>query len=152
MRLDGHPDHICCSIEYPNAWYWERAYERDQVFKDWTILLIKPNYLWREGTKFSPRNASAANGHLVREGYEAFESLFASEVTGAGKRTFSRGISRPTFLATDDQAEVLVPDRILQQDILGVVVQDVGQAKREIARLKRLDGPIAALLCCPRSI
>ena len=31
-RLDGYTDHVCCSIQYPNAWYFRRARgEREAV-------------------------------------------------------------------------------------------------------------------------
>src|SRR6266436_2579224 len=54
-RLDGFADHICCTIEYPNAWYFEKARGKEILFKDWVILLIDPKYLCAEGTRFSSR-------------------------------------------------------------------------------------------------
>ena len=135
-RLDGFPDHVCCSIEYPNAWYFRRARRQDRLFKDWVILLINPHYLWRAGTKFCPRNAAAEHGRLVDEGADAFEGLFAETIVG--QRRFNRGPRRPAFLPTDEQAEVLIPDRVERRDVLGVAVRDEAQAKRELARLKLL--------------
>ena len=40
QRLDGHVDHICCSIEYPNAWYLDRARATETLFRDWVILFV----------------------------------------------------------------------------------------------------------------
>ena len=33
-RLDGYPDHVCCSIQYPNAWYFKKARSRERLFQD----------------------------------------------------------------------------------------------------------------------
>lgn len=129
-RMDGYPDHVCCSVQYPNAWYFRTARSREHLFLDWVVLFIKPDYLWRSGTKFSPRNAAAESGELVREGYEAFLALFAGRVGN-----FSRGPDHPDFLPTDEQAEVLIPDRIRRQDIIAVAVCDDAQARREDSRL-----------------
>ena len=119
-RLDGYPDHVCCSIQYPNAWYFKRARDNEILFRDWVVLLIGPHYLWRIGTKFCPRNAAADRGRLISEGVEAFDALFADVVEGA--RSYRRGPNHPGCLPTDEQAEVLIPDRIRRGDMQGVVV------------------------------
>ena len=137
-RLDGFRDHICCSIQYPNAWYLRQVRQLDKIFPDWVILLIKPDYLWHPGTKFSPRNAAASHGVYVSEGIDAFERLFQEETSGAGGRTFVRNINHPSFLPTDEQAEVLIPNVIAPNDIFGIVVANEGQAKRERARMEAL--------------
>jgi len=135
--LDNHPDNVCCSIQYPNAWYFNSARCREAVFPDWVVLLINPRYLWHKGTKFSPHNAATKHGKLIGEGVEAFEAMFCETVTGSG-RHYTRGPCHPNFLPTDEQAEVLVPDIIELQDVNGVAVRDNAQAKREVARLKQL--------------
>ena len=135
-RLDGHPDHVCCSIQYPNAWYFQTARRQEGLFSDWVVLLIEPHYLWDPRTKFCPRNAAARHGRLIDEGAEAFEALFAETVEGAG--VYRRGPRHPDFLPTDEQAEVLVPDRVRREDVIGVAVRDAAQAKREELRLKIL--------------
>ena len=135
-RFDGFPDHVCCSIQYPNAWYFKRARSREPLFLDWVVLLIDAQCLWRTGTKFSPRNAAVKHGSLVREGAGAFEALFEEAVLGGGNRTFTRGPNRPVFLPTDEQAEVLIPDQIQRQDVIGAAVRDEPQARREVARLR----------------
>ena len=146
-RLDGFPDHVCCSIQYPNAWYFRKARGQERLFKDWVILLINPHYLWHAGTKFCPRNAAAEHGRLVGEGADAFEGLFAEAVKG--QRTFRRGPRRPTFLPTDEQAEVLIPDRVERRDVIGVAVRDEAQAKRELARLKLLGRQSTRIVIAP---
>ena len=137
-RLDGHPDHVCCSIQYPNAWYFEKARARELVFRDWVVLLLEAHYLWGVGTKFCPRNAAAKSGCLIGEGVEAFKALFAQTVEGYQGALRRRSPRHHAFLPTDEQAEVLIPDRIERQDVIGVAVQDDAQARREVTRLKHL--------------
>ena len=73
-RLDGYPDHVCCSIQYPNAWYFKRARASEILFLDWVVLLIRAHCLWQPGAKFCPRNAAAGHGRLVRGGLAGFEA------------------------------------------------------------------------------
>lgn len=137
-RLDGFPDHVCCSIQYPNAWYLKKARGRERLFPDWVVLLIRPHYLWARGTKFCPRNAAAGGGEDVAEGVEAFDSLYSTTVRGAGGKTFRRSSTHPSWLPTDEQAEVLIPDQVEHDDLLGVVVADEAQGRTEARRLAQL--------------
>ena len=140
-RWDGYPDHVCCSIQYPNAWYFKRARQNERLFQDWVVLLIDARYLWQPRTMFCPRNAAAAQGRFVRGGVAGFDALFADVVQGV--RTYRREPGHPDFLPTDEQAEVLVPDRIVHSDIKGIAVRDDKQAAREVSRLEllRLSAP-----------
>lgn len=138
-RLDGFPSHVCCSIQYPNAWYFRKARGGDRLFPDWVVLLIHPHYLWGSGTRFCPRNAAADRGQDVREGLAAFESLYAPVVRGARGLTFRRSSRHPPWLPTDEQAEVLIPDRVEHDDLLGVAVADEAQGRRELARFALLE-------------
>jgi hypothetical protein len=136
QRFDRHPDHICCSVEYPNAWYLDRARSKERIFKDWIVLLLTPSLMLRHGTLFSPRNAAAGYGAYLQPGVEGFLEMYAPEITGAYAKKFIR---RPTHIAsvpTDQQAEVLVPGAVASGDILGVVVRDEEQARNEVLRLK----------------
>jgi len=137
-RMDGHADHVCCSIQYPNAWYFRRARGAERLFQDWVVLLINPRHLWADGTKFCARNAAAGYGSGVSEGPEAFEAMFVPRVSGAYGNTYVRSQTHPTWLPTDEQAEVLIPDRVAREDILAIAVADESQAKREHARLTQL--------------
>lgn len=133
-RLDGYKDHVCCSIQYPNAWYFRTARKNERLFPDWVVLLIDARHLWRAGTKFCQRNAAAGHGQGVRGGDAAFDALFADTVEG--RQTYRRGPRHPDFLPTDEQAEVLIPDRIGRGDVYGVAVRDDEQAAREASRLE----------------
>lgn len=144
-RLDQHKDHISCSIEYPNAWYFDKARSKEILFRDWVILFIDRKYLWKDGTRFCPRNAAASFGREVRSGHSAFANLFAPQVAGAHGRNYIRTPLTPAYCATDEQAEVLVPDKIALHDILGLAVHSEKQAKNEIVRLLYLQIPERAV-------
>ena len=146
-RLDGYPGHVCCSIQYPNAWYFRKARKNERLFPDWVVLLIDARYLWQAGTKFCPRNAAAEHGRLVAEGVTAFDSLFADVIEGV--EVYRRGPRHPDFLPTDEQAEVLIPDRISRRDVKGVVVQDDEQAAREASRLRLQGLPVPRMVIVP---
>jgi hypothetical protein len=135
-RLDGHADHVCCSIEYPNAWYFHKARAKEQLFRDWAILLISPDALLIDGAKFSPRNAAAGAGRYVREGLDGFGTLYVREVIGAYNKKLIRTPTRPIAVPTDDQAEVLIPKLVPLSMILGVVVGSAEQARAEVERLR----------------
>lgn len=135
-RLDQRKTHICVSIQYPNAWYFDKARSAERMFPDWVVLLIDPKYLWKDDTLFSPRNAAADYGRHIVEGYEGFESLFAERVTGTRNGVFSRTKNQSPATPTDQQAEVLVRDQIHLRDIIGIAVADRDQAMTERARLR----------------
>src|SRR5713101_5854901 len=116
QRMDGFVDHICCTIEYPNAWFFEQARAKEILFKDWVILFIHSRYLWSKGIRFCHRNAAASFGADVAEGDAAFQRMFVQRTVGARGLTFFRTAGRLASCPTDEQAEVLVPDTISMAD------------------------------------
>ena len=141
QRLDGFVEYICCTIEYPNVWFLDKVKDKDILFRDWVILCLRPKYIWEDKTLFCPRNAAARGGAFVQGGVSGFKSLFEDSVVGTGSRTFRRARTRLACCPTDEQAEVLVWDRIPHSDILAVIVSSETQARNEISRLKLLDVP-----------
>jgi hypothetical protein len=135
-RLDGHTSHISCSIEYPNGWYFERKRLEEKRYLDWVVLLIDPRYIWAEGTLFCPRNAAAGYGREIASGCDGFLSLYRDSVRGAYDVLRSRTNSHLRACPTDDQAEVLVKDRIALDDVIAVAVKDAAQAKRQRVKLR----------------
>jgi hypothetical protein len=149
-RYDGHPTHVCCSIQYPNAWYFKKARNNGQtLFRDWVVVFLRADHLWASGTKFCERNAAAKWGSGIAEGELAFDSMFKDQVTGAYDRVYVRSARHPSWLTTDEQAEVLIPDRVAREDILGVAVASASQAKRERARLTQLQVDVPPLFVVP---
>lgn len=75
--------------------------------------------------------------------------MFAPSVVGAYSNTYARGVGHPSWLPTDEQAEVLIPDRVVREDILAVAVADESQAKRERARLLQLMTDVPRIVIAP---
>jgi hypothetical protein len=83
----------------------------------------------------------------LAEGLDAFNGMFAATVSGS--RIYSRSPLHPSNVPTDQQAEVMIPDSIDPSDIIGVVVQDASQAKRELVRLETLNAKAPAIFIIP---
>src|SRR5208337_1011098 len=92
-----------------------------------------------------PRNAANAFGRDVGEGIDAFRALFAISVSGAYGKRYNRDPAHLPFCPTDEQAEILIPDRVPIQDLVGVVVSNESQAKNEITRLRLSGVPTSGL-------
>jgi ssDNA thymidine ADP-ribosyltransferase, DarT len=146
-RLDRHPDHISCTIEFPNAYYYRNkrrdARGEERLFPDWVCLLLSPTHLWAETTRFCPHNAAGWGGTQVSEGLECFMSMFAEEIK-APQDTWRRQ-SHPACCTTDVQAEVLVHRQVPREDILGIVVESPEQAADTYVKLEQLEAPVDAL-------
>ena len=137
QRLDGRKTHISCSIEYPNAWNFAKKRLEEKAYPDWVVLLVRPRYLWDEGTLYCPRNAAAGFGRSIVSGRDGFRSLYAKTV--AGTYDIDRATDHLHPCPTDQQAEVLVRDKIALADVLAVAVRDEAHAKRQRSKL-RLSG------------
>jgi hypothetical protein len=149
-RLDGHPDHICCSIQYPNGWYLQkrklRATPLQRLFPDWVCLAIDPKHLWSCGTRVCVRNSAALGGTLIEDvSPTAFEALYKSQIRGAGGRIFSRSSTRIDACTTDDQGEVLVQRAVPLADVQTVIVATESDARRFHAALDQIGAKIAHL-------
>jgi hypothetical protein len=147
-RLDGYPDHICCSIEYPNVWYLRRkirdATALQRLFPGWVCLLIDPAYLWAEGTLLCRRNAAASSGTYVDSGADVFAGMYAERVYGANG--WNERDDKPASCPTDDQAEVLIPKRIPLGHANHVVVASEIEARRIYAGLELISAPVQELV------
>lgn len=143
-RLDGYPDHISCSIEFPNAWYYrKKANQRGDeagLFRAWVVLGLAPELLWEDGTLFCHRNAAAGGGAYIGSGIECFRGLFADSVEGAGGKTFTRQATRLPACPTDDQAEALVHRRIPLDAVQQIVVHDEEHARLVFVGLRLIGG------------
>lgn len=138
LRLDGHPDHVCCSLQYPNAWYWDRARssERATNFPDWVCLVLDKEAAALEGTLFCHRNAASGYGAHLRPGADAFHACYADRVVG--QKVYTRGPRHDPGSATDVQAEVLLPAPVPLSYLRAIVVPDEAHALLEYGRLELL--------------
>jgi hypothetical protein len=153
-RLDGYPDHISCTIQYPNAYYLrgkrKEARGEARIFPNWVCLLISPHHLWQDSTLLCPHNAAGFSGINVASGVEHFESMFALEVE-APQGSWTRG-RQPRNCPTDAQAEVLVQRRIPLEDLRSIVVENPSQAEDTYSILRQLQVPLKRLsfVVCPQ--
>jgi ssDNA thymidine ADP-ribosyltransferase DarT-like protein len=138
QRLDGRLAYICCSIAYPNTWYLRTIKAHNTPFQDWIILCLDPCLLWERIALFSPRNAAAQRGALLRGGWQGWSALFHPEVQGAGGVVRRRTPRHLRCCPTDDQAEVLIPGAVSKSYIRMVIVADAMQAHREQVRYRVL--------------
>lgn len=139
-RWDGHPDHICCSIEYPNAWYYQQKAGNDAIFRTWVVMTIDPKHLAQERTRFCHRNASARGGAYIRDGIEGLCGMYQSPVEGAGGRTYTRTPTHLQQCPTDNQAEVLVPRFIPIADVKTIALSTEEQAASVYVGLEQIGG------------
>ncbi|MCY9658489.1 DarT ssDNA thymidine ADP-ribosyltransferase family protein [Paenibacillus chondroitinus] len=138
LRLDGKEDYVCCTVQYPNTWYLRNIKNNDPLFTEWVIILINPYLVTNDTTLFCHRNAAAGRGVYIKEGYEGFSGMFNQTVQG--QRPMNRTQRMLSCCATDDQAEVLIYKNVSRSDILGLVVPNEEQARKEKARLKFIKG------------
>lgn len=146
-RLDGHPDHISCSIEYPNAYYFSKKKEaargEKRIFPNWVCLLLSPHRLWAGSTLLCPHNAAGWGGTNVTAGFDSFMSMFADKVEAPRDTWVRQG--QPECCPTDAQAEVLVHRQVPLRDVLGIVVESASQATDTYAILEQLKAPVEDL-------
>lgn len=137
-RLDGRLDRICCSVEYPNTYYLDKVKRDNVVFRDWLVVFLTADLLWRNEALFSKRNAAAEGGAHIRAGAKAFRRMFADYIDGARGHRFVRSDKYLPPCPTDAQAEVLVVGPIALSDIIGVAVASEEQGRTELARWRTL--------------
>lgn len=135
VRYDNELDYVCCSVQYPNSWFLEKAMHNntDKIFKDWVVLYVDLSILDCKIAKFCPCNASKCKGAYINGNMEEVESIFATSVP-----TFSHP-RPPRMLAscpTDGQAEILIKESIPREYIIGIATGNEDVAKRVYAMLK----------------
>ncbi|MGY1615917.1 DarT ssDNA thymidine ADP-ribosyltransferase family protein [Geodermatophilus sp. SYSU D00691] len=138
QRFDAHPDHVCCSFEYPNVYYLRQARAKPEYtnYPDWACLLINRRVVERDGTLFCGCNAAKGWGGYLRPGGTALADLWADPSIPVG---YHRGPNHHPAVPTDMQAEVLVPGPILLSDVHAIVVKDAATAAELFATYQRWD-------------
>lgn len=146
-RYDGEKDYVCCSVQYPNSWYFNIAKRNnmDRVFRDWVVLYINPIILSFRKAKFCPCNASKQCGAYIEDDISKLESIFSYKLpTFEYPRTQNMLSSCPT----DGQAEILIENCIPREYISAIAVATQEMAGRvyallQVYDLKRIDIYIA---------
>jgi hypothetical protein len=134
-RYDGHPELICCNIEYPNGYYFAQAKSKTHLvnYREWAVLLLDPQVAARPGTLFSPINAAKGSGRALQPGVDGLRRMWAADVEGR-QRAASHWAASPT----DVQAEVQVPGPIALSDVHGIVMLTDDDARIQQNRLAHL--------------
>lgn len=134
-RYDGELDYVCCSVQYPNSWFMNRAMQNntDKIFNDWVVLYINLSILNDKSTKFCPCNASKARGAYINDRMSDVETIFAVSVPTF---TYPRSTAMLSCCPTDGQAEILIKDNIPRDYIIGIAVGNEDVSKRVFAMLK----------------
>lgn len=134
-RYDGELDHICCSIEYPNSWFLDKAISNntDLIFREWVVLYVDLLILKSRSAKFCPCNASREKGSYICEEMSDIDSIFAPIVPTF---KYPRSKNMLDSCPTDGQAEILIKDTIPREFIIGIAVGTIDVAKRVYSMLK----------------
>lgn len=137
-RLDGYPDKVCCSLQYPNGFYFDIARREADVvnYPDWVCLLLDKTVAAAQGSLFSPRNAAAAAARAV-PGVAGLNACYAPSVRGQGGQTRTRGPKHDPGSPTDVQAEALVTAPVPLSAIYAIVFPAEAAAVEEHGRLDR---------------
>jgi len=133
-RMDNAKDYVCCSLQYPNCWYWEKAKKRDAdvIFKEWVVLTVDLGILKNKPYKYSQCNAAIKRGTYISGDLSKIETLF-SETT---VKSIHRTPNMLTCCPTDDQAEILVYENIPISYVNGIIVGNDDSANNIAAILK----------------
>jgi hypothetical protein len=136
-RWDGHLEMVCCSIQFPNVFYFQKAKAKPNAlnYHDWVVFFLEPRLAGRMGTLFSPENAAVGRGTNLRAGAEGLSRLFDSQV---GR--FERGANHALGSPTDVQAEVLIPGSIELDQVKGIYLPSLAHVGQERGRLEQLGG------------
>lgn len=132
-RYDGELECVCCSVEYPNSWFLQKAMTNntDKVFRDWLTIYINLDILKVNDAKFCPCNASTDCGRYITND---INKLFEDSIRC--KRFYCRTPSMLDCCTTDGQAEVLIKNGIPRDYIIGFAVGSQNMAGRVYAMLK----------------
>lgn len=130
IRFDDK-SYINLSIQHPNSFLFNRFRQKtaheNHIY--WCVLKIDKKYIYQLDTLFSVTNA--ANSHNKRKigvtgDIAKFRMLFADSlqiVTSYSSKTVTRNHLKEKY-PTDEQAEVLVKNKIIVSDILEVCFKD----------------------------
>lgn len=134
-RYDGELDFVCCSVQYPNSWFFKKAMQnnQDKIFEDWVVLYINLTILKNKKAKFCPCNASKSNGIYINENMDNIDSIFATKVSTF---PYPRSPKMLSCCPTDGQAEILIENSIPREYISGIAVGNMDIAKRVYSMLK----------------
>lgn len=133
-RYDGNLDYVCCSIQYPNWWYYNKVEKQNHnsIFKNWVVLYIDFAIIKNRKCKFCPCNAAKKRGFYIFEDENKILDLYKSPNILKQKRTASMLSCCPT----DDQAEIQIWNDVPRTYINGIAVGNDEVARQVYSILK----------------
>ena len=114
---------------FSSSWRWHAM---DDIW--WAILAFSPEILGHEGVVFTTTN-NMYTGVQRNGGVAGFNALFAPTITRWTGEYVTRPDSRPPFLSTCEQAEVLYPGEISTDWLQRVYVRNEGHADEVCAQM-----------------
>lgn len=134
QRLDGQLAHVCCSFEFPNAYYQARAETKTHLinFPNWVCLMLDRNLVLRDGAMFCPCNSATAGGSFQEIGGQGLLNCWANPSIPAGRPRSSR---HNPACPTDVQAEALIPGPIPLSAVSAIVTPTAAVARELYAFL-----------------
>lgn len=136
-RYDGELNYVCCSVEYPNSWFLNKAIQRDTdtIFNEWVVIFIDLGITNSRITKFCPCNASKDHGLHISDNIYNIERIFDRTVPAFIHQRPPRMLS---CCPTNGQAEILIKDNIPREFFTGIAVGNHDMARRVYAMIKTL--------------
>src|SRR6185437_14210087 len=119
----GDEDRVNLSISEINHRFFNISSSKWHPNDQWAVLAFDPEILTHDGVVFVTTN----NGYPAKrkgDGETGLEALFASTVRGYYGREEQRSAGMPDYLTTDEQAEVLYPQRLSVEYMKAVYVKD----------------------------
>ena len=136
-RFDAHHNHLCCSFEYPNAYYRQLAGEKSEYvnYPNWVHFTLDRDLVGRPDTLFSGCNAAKGHGYYLKPGTRALLDCWANPSIPEG--WIRRGTHHPG-VPTDLQAEVLIPGPVSLSAVTGIIVASEAVARELYGMLRRV--------------
>ena len=145
LRLDNNKDYVCCSIQYPNWWYYNNVEKNNHndVFNNWAVLFIDLSVLDIKDCKYCACNAAKRYGYYIFDDEKRIDELYA-QTSISGQTRWSTMLS---CCPTDDQAEIQIKNNIPISLITGIAVGNDTSAQIVFSILKTYNISIPIIMC-----
>ncbi len=132
LRLDNLTDYISLSIQYPNKRLLNSK-KLEYQDEEWLIIGIKPDCIFYEDTIFSIENAASnrSKSFGINGSIQTFKDMFCEKIQRVDN-IIQLGLreNKQKNCPTNQQAEVLVKDKIGIEKISRLIVDDKSKIER----------------------
>jgi hypothetical protein len=144
----GYEDYVNLSISSINSAFFDVSASRWHPTADWALLAFDPVILEHEGVQFCSTNNGYPACRRAR-GHDGLEAVFASTVAGKYGRQVLRKADIPDNLTTDEQAEVLYPERLSTEYLRTIYVRSPEFSDQVHAHMAVVNHPGVEVLVAP---